>query len=346
MSELFGCVWKGALIGLANIIPGVSGGTLALILGVYKRLIDSISAIDGGTIKVFLLVLVGPKKALPAIKEELRRIDFLFLFVIFGGALAAIVAVSRLMEYVLTHHHAASYGFFFGLILVSVYFPFTYLTRKSWKEWVSGLLAVVCTISLTMSVSPAEKVEKEASSQARHAAELVGGVVSADQAATGFVSMRVLPLKELAWLFFAAACAISAMILPGISGSFILLLLGVYFQVLGAITNREVVTLAVFALGMGGGLLVFVRLMKAALNKVYNPTIAFMVGLMVGSLYSIWPFQRFEMVGEVAVYTSPELPAGFSGDVLLACVTILVGAGLIGLFIRLDRQLGGERTLL
>ena len=209
----------------------------------------------------------------------------------------------------------------------------------------SLLLAAVCTVGLALSVSPEQKIEKEQASQAREAAKLAESPSVENEESSGLVSMRVRPVGELLWIFVGAAFAVSAMILPGVSGSFILLLLGVYFHVLTAIGAREIVTLGVFAAGLGIGLLLIVRLMKVALAKAYNPTIAFMIGLMLGSLYSIWPFQRYESVGEVKVYLGPVLPGAGTEDLVLTIGTSVIGAVIIGIFIVLDRRVGGERSL-
>ena len=207
------------------------------------------------------------------------------------------------------------------------------------------LLAAVCTIGLALSVSPEKKVQKEQASQARAAAEMGDAQASDESDEVALVSMTVRPIGELVWIFVGGAFAVSAMILPGVSGSFILLLLGVYFQVLTAIGGREVVTLGVLAAGLGLGLLLIVRLMKLALAKAYNPTIAFMIGLMLGSLYSIWPFQSYELVGNVKVYLGPVMPGAGVEDVGLTVGATLVGALIIAGFIAVDRKVGGERSL-
>jgi putative membrane protein len=137
------------------------------------------------------------------------------------------------------------------------------------------------------------------------------------------------PPARLVGIGLAAAVAISAMVLPGISGSFVLLMLGVYFDLLAAIDRRQIVVLAVFALGCGGGLLVFVRIMNVLLNRFYSVTMAFMIGLMAGSLYVLWPFKRTVTVGAETLYLGNVLRGASGGEEATALCAFLAGALLI-----------------
>jgi putative membrane protein len=339
---------KGGIIGIANIIPGVSGGTLALILGIYKRLIESLHNINAETIRVGLTWLMSPRKQWPLLQAEWQRIEGMFLCLIGAGALGAVVLASRFMETILVSYHDAAYGFFFGLILVSIVFPFQYLKRLSWKEWLSMVIAAVFLVGLDVSVSDQEKLDK---AEASHQRELFKEA-KAHSAETGeplpedFASMPEVDLDaaKLLLIFSAGAVAISAMVLPGISGSFMLLLMGVYFDVLTAINQRDLLVLAVFAAGMAVGLLTVVRLVNWLLEKFYNPTLAFMIGLMAGSLWSIWPFKSSEDVAGQAVYLRNCLP-GPSHALLPTLVTAFIGCALVGVFLVIDRRIGDKKEL-
>ncbi len=300
MNELM-IVLKGMLVGVANIIPGVSGGTLALMLGIYKRIIDALRSLNMEMIRKLLPVLFLRRGSWPVFWEYVKSSDLLFLGWLGGGAMLAIILSSRVMTVLLERYHAASYAFFFGLVLCSIYLPWRYLSRRSWREGVSLLLAAALTVGLSMSVPDAVQIEKaERKQEIRQArAEL--------QQENGGASVRLAEhpdLSRLGMIFMAAVLAISAMVLPGISGSFVLLLLGVYFDILTAINQRDLLIIGVFALGALSGLLVFSRVMGLLLNRFFNITMAFMTGLMAGSLYVLWPFKRVVNVGEQTLYLS------------------------------------------
>ncbi|MFH1132139.1 MAG: DUF368 domain-containing protein, partial [Pseudomonadota bacterium] len=246
---------RGVVIGLANIIPGVSGGTMALILGIYARLIAAVHNLGFRTIKSFF----GGRRALLA---ELKRVDALFLATIGVGAVATIVAVAKLLMYLLHHHHDQTYGFFFGLVLASVVVPFKMIRKKSLSGLLACVLAVVAVLVLTIGIS---KEDRLASAQKKAA-------IAAAKAATSSPTenkIKEIPsdMKTMLIFFVAGAIAISAMILPGISGSLMLLLMGVYFDIMACITNRQFVLLGIFALGCLLGLLAFSRILNFFLEK-------------------------------------------------------------------------------
>lgn len=344
---------KGFLIGLANIIPGVSGGTLALILGIYKRMIDALHNVGMPLVRAIFAVAMFKTGAIKELGDELKRIDAGFMAIIGVGAVVAILATSKLMENMLENYHSQSYAFFFGLVMVSIIFPYRYLKRRSWREVVSFVLALVMTVSLTFLVSEEEQVAKVKAKQEMHLADdmakgdvalLNSGASSSDE--NGFISFEHPGVKRLVFLFFAAALAISAMVLPGISGSFVLLLLGAYFDVLHAISDRQVVVLTVFCLGLGVGLLVFSRIMNFLLEKLYNITMAFMIGLMVGSLYVLWPFKKVVVVVtgvyRDTVYPCNIIPASFGSVEVMSLLTAVIGAAIIGGFYFYSKKRGFE----
>lgn len=290
---------KGMLIGIANIIPGVSGGTLALMLGIYKRVIDAIGHVNMVLFRKVLAVLCFKRGAWREFWAYVRDADLFFLGWLGAGAVSAILLSSHLMEWLLKEHHAASYAFFLGLVFCSIIFPWRYLTRHSWREVVAMVLAAVLTVGLSLALTDSEKIAKAERKQAIKESKAVAGVEIA-----GAAESREVDVGRLAVIFFAAILAISAMVLPGISGSFVLLLIGVYFDILSAINNLDFIVIGVFALGALSGLVAFSRLMGALLDRFFNITMAFMVGLMAGSLYELWPFKRMAQVGGETLYLS------------------------------------------
>ena len=146
-------VLKGCCIGVANIIPGVSGGTMAVMLGIYERLIRALHHIGFSTVRKLLAILTLKKGAMSEARGELHRIDFGFLIAITFGVLLAVVASARLIIYLLNEQHDPTYGFFSGLVLTSVIIPFRMLKRFTVKECVALLLAAGLTVGLTLSMS-------------------------------------------------------------------------------------------------------------------------------------------------------------------------------------------------
>ena len=324
---------NGFLIGIANIIPGMSGGTLALVLGIYERLIGALRRIGFSTVKKLLGVLRFKRQAFREAEAELRRIDFGFLALLGIGAIAALLLTSKLIVYLLNDHHDATYGFFSGLILTSILIPARMLKGFGWKETLVLLIAVALILGL--SVGMGEK-QLERDDTAVHA--------------TGLPTYW-----ELGLFFGSGALAVSAMILPGISGSFLMLALGVYFPLLTAINSliegvpgllKGIITetmvagtliLTCAAFGCLFGLLAFTRLLNYLLERYRNLTIAFLIGLMVGSLYGLWPFREFEVgVDGGRIDTAHILPL-FDVNLAITVGAFLLGGGVIILFARLER---------
>lgn len=328
-------ILKGFLIGLANIIPGVSGGTLALILGIYKRVIAALHNVGLPLVRALISAALFRKGSVSVLATELKRIDAGFLGLLGFGAVIAILATSRLMAYLLDRHYAPSYAFFWGLVLASIIFPYKYLKRHSVRELVSFLLAAVLTVSLTFSVDETDRIEKARAKQVVEEVDNGGGAESS-------AVLSHPGAARLGYILLSAALAISAMVLPGISGSFVLLLLGVYFDVLAAINDRQVIVLAVFCLGLGGGLLVFSRIMNVLLEKFYDVTMAFMIGLMAGSLYVLWPFKRVVVVGAEKVYLGNIMPEAFGRAELVSLAAGLGGVGIVLVFYLVGRKRGFE----
>ncbi|MCA9672112.1 MAG: DUF368 domain-containing protein [Myxococcales bacterium] len=349
MIGFFSNVLRGVAVGLANIIPGVSGGTMLLILGVYERVIHALRNID---VKTVLGIFKGKKSFI----ESMKKLDALFMTGLAAGAVVTVVAMAKLMGYLLNKHHDPTYGFFFGLVLASVIVPWRMIKAKSVVPMVAAVLGAVAVVGLTFAVSAERKIKRAESKIARniHKAQL-----EAAAAAGGADKVKRPPKAStsgahLALFAGAGAIAIAAMILPGISGSFMLLMMGVYFELLAAINSRNYPLLGVFMLGCLVGLLLFTRLLNYLLEKHHDVTIGFLLGLVVGSLWAIWPFKEFKIVGAPAGLALPSgmdaaklslrvdlgntLPAGFSTNEILTLATVVAGCVIVGIFVWLEAR--------
>jgi putative membrane protein len=277
---------RGFLIGVAEVIPGVSGGTIALIVGVYQRIIDSAAAFTKGILQLRTLNFAG-------LKQEFKKIDLALLLPLGIGMLSAIVLAAAALEPLLENEPEIMRGLFFGMILVSLYVPFK-MAAKSWatKDYAFALIAAVVAF----------------------------GIMSLPRAAAFEPNLLV--------VFLGATVAICALVLPGISGSFLLLALGLYAPTIAAVNDRNLIYLLVFVLGAIVGLGAFSTLLSWLLSNKRRMTLVIMTGLMLGSLRALWPWQ--EQQGGVLAPTSFEpiwsLAAGF----------VVVG-GLILWQARLDR---------
>jgi len=236
---------KGIAMGAADVVPGVSGGTIAFITGIYDELLRSIGSIPAAAV----LLMRG------RIREAWRTANANFLLILLGGIFTSVLSLAKLISFLLTDHPIPIWSFFFGLILVSVH-----LVGKEIQRWGMSRIAA-----------------------------LVLGVVFA------YVITVAAPMQ---WsddglsLFLAGAIAICAMILPGISGSFILVLLGLYPVVLAAVKNLDIGVLAIFMSGCLVGILSFARLLSWMLDRWRDLTLAFLTGLMIGSLNKVWPWKE------------------------------------------------------
>ena len=328
-------VLKGCCIGVANIIPGVSGGTMAVMLGIYERLIRALHHIGFSTARKLSAILTLKRAAISEARAELHRIDFGFLITITLGALCAVVASARLIVYLLNEQHDPTYGFFSGLVLTSIIIPLKMLKRFTVKECISLLLAAGLTMGLTLSMSGEKRLESEQRKHELKESHFSGNAITvASQDASKNANHAV---EKLLYLCLCSAIAISAMILPGISGSFIFLLLGVYFDVLTAVDNRDWIVIGVVALGGVVGLLAFTRLLNYVFERYHDLTVSFLIGLMVASLYGLWPFRSYAMVGEVRIDIAHILPQA-NINLVVTVIAFLIGCGLVLLFYRLESQ--------
>jgi putative membrane protein len=239
-------------MGSADIVPGVSGGTVALVLAIYHRLV---TAIRNGSSALGHVLKVDIRGALAL----LRQVDWVFLIPLILGILTAVLTLAGAIEHQLEVNPIQMSGLFLGLVAGSTVVATRLLTRRDLREWALILSAgIAFFIALGFSDGASEE-------------GLTGDI----------------PL----WAFFlSGAVAICAMILPGISGSFLLVVLGIYAAVLAAVNERDIVTIGVFALGCVVGLALFSQFLHWALSEHYDTVMAVMIGLMLGSLRVLWPW--------------------------------------------------------
>ncbi len=318
---------KGGLVGIANIIPGVSGGSFALILGIFDRLVGALNNIGPATLRATLRFVTGRFRgeAKNEFFEEMRRIDAWFLVTLMAGSVVSILACSFLIDFLLQEHYSPTLAFFIGLILPSVLVPWRMMGRRG-----ALILWAIPGMVLTVGVS----------------------LVIPDNAA-GADNMLV--------ALGTGAIAISAMILPGISGSFVMLVLGQYQNVIGKITTLQLglmegsidfgalFWLGALAVGMGVGILAFARLLNFLLARFRSATMAFLIGLLLGSLWVLWPFKEIssgaqvtgrsgEVKQEVRIATAPNRLPNNMKEALIAFAAVAAGlAGSAGMV-----MLGGK----
>ena len=321
--SLLSLIFKGGLIGIANIIPGVSGGTMAMVLGIYERMIRSLNCIGIGTVKKIMSFKITD------IRRECQRIDIGFLFLIAVGAAIAIVTTAKLIVLLITEQHDPTYGFFCGLILLSILTPLKMMKQFHFYYLIPLLCATILTVGLTISMGGEKTLEKEKQKyKIEQLQKKLGGQDTDRQVGRS--------VGRLVYLFIVGAIAISAMILPGISGSFVMLLFGVYFEILLAINNRDLTLLITFAIGCGLGLLAFTRLLNFLLERYHDLTVSFLIGLMIGSLYGLWPFREFEVVSSQRIDFAHVLPR-INTNLVITFVAFLFGCVIILIFDQFEK---------
>lgn len=325
-------VLKGFAIGIANIIPGVSGGTLALILGIYERFISSLSGFSFHSLKTILFLLSFKRRHYDAFRVEMKRVDGLFLASLLIGIGLAFAAFSSLMTYMIESHHDITYGFFFGLILASIIVPFSKIKRRNIKTIIAILIGVAIVVLLASIQSDADKIAGE---QLRQAAKSGAQTMFGD-----------LTLGGIAMIFLAGVLATSAMILPGISGSFISLLLGQYFILLHAVSTGDFIILGAYILGAIIGIKLFAKAMKFLFKRFHDTIMAFLTGLVVGSLYVTWPFKGSATVGSEVINLSNTFPQAFTSNEVFTILTALLGVGIVILMLVLTNRVHKEKTIL
>jgi len=324
-------ILKGFVIGIANIIPGVSGGTLALILGIYERFITALSNFSFHSFKTIIFLFSFKRVHFEEFKKEMKRVDALFLLCIFVGIGAAFVAFSSLMTYLIEHHHDITYGFFFGLILASIKVPFSRIKKIDFKVVLFGIIGIAVVVLLALLQSDADKIASAEKAQLAH------------QASDSLYAQ--LTAGRIAMVFVAGMLATSAMILPGISGSFISLLLGQYFFLLEAVATGNIVVLLIYIIGAIVGIKLFAKSMEFLFKKFHNAIMAFLTGLVIGSLFVTWPFKGSTVVGDETVYLSNVWPSSFGTNEILTVVTALAGIVIVVIMLLLTRSADKKKEL-
>jgi len=255
-------------MGAADIVPGVSGGTIALITGIYLRLLSAL-----GGIPEALLALVRERRILPF----WQRIDGTFLVLLLAGVLTSVFTLASLITWLLETHPVLIWSFFSGLIAGAIIHVGRQVTIWSWDTLLLLLAGILIAFMITR-LTPVQ------------------------------------PTPTMAVLFGGGALAISAMILPGISGSFILLLLGLYGPVLEAVRDFAWQPLMVFAAGCVLGLLTFARLIASALRHYPGRTLSVLTGFMIGALPAVWPWQVMSDSGVTSDNVTPFVYAQVTGE--------------------------------
>ena len=237
---------KGCAMGMADVVPGVSGGTIAFISGIYEELIESIKSVDATALR-----LLGTLR----LKEFWRHINGRFLLPVLLGIAIAIFSLARLMTYLLPNHPIAIWSFFFGLIVASALLVARQIGRWDWRTVLAFAVGAAAAWWITVA-TPAETPDD--------------------------------------WWFvmLSGAIAICAMILPGISGAFILLLLGKYQYIMHAVGEFDIPVIAVFVIGAAAGIISFSHLLSWLLKHWHDVTVAVLMGFMVGSLNKVWPWKE------------------------------------------------------
>lgn len=293
--QYVGLAARGFVMGCADVVPGVSGGTMAFILGIYEELVMSIRA---GARPPFWRALLRLD-----IRAALTAVNAPFLAAVLVGIAVAVLTLASALEWLLEHRPVMIWSFFFGLVLASIV-----TVRKRIGRWTPAL-----------------------------GAALLAGAVGA------YLLVGAVPLQtpESAWfLLLSGMLAICATILPGISGAFILVLLGKYQFVLGAINQRDLVSLGIFGVGAVVGVVTFAQILAWLFKRYHDVTVALLIGLMAGSLRKIWPWKEtvasiIDRHGEILPTVQQNyLPPAWTGEVFLALGLALAAFAVV---VALDR---------
>lgn len=283
---------KGVAMGAADTVPGVSGGTIALISGIYRELINTIGAIDTS------LFTTWKRQGFSAMWKQLNGN---FIIALLSGILFSVLTIMRLASYLLEHKPVLIWSFFFGLVVASIWF-----VGKKVKTWNFKTIAV-----------------------------LVAGAALA-------YFLTTLPVASASgswwYLLICGSLAVCAMILPGISGAFILVLLGAYEQITQAVHNLVLWKVGLVGLGAVVGLLSFSKVLKWLFNHYENITLAVLTGFITGSLAKIWPWKEVVQTktlkdgSKKVIQDSPVLPVNFDGEPQLWWALALMGVGFLLIF--------------
>ncbi|MFN0276160.1 MAG: DUF368 domain-containing protein [Chitinophagales bacterium] len=246
LKKYFPLTLKGIAMGAADVVPGVSGGTIAFISGIYQELLDSLKSFNLKAVKILF------KEGFVAFWKHIN--GWFLLFLVAGIALS-IVSLSKLILYLLEHYPSLIWSFFFGLVVASAVFVASTIKKWSWDVIVSAIIGTGIAYYITIATPSQTPV-------------------------------------ELWFIFISGVIAICAMILPGISGSFILLLMGKYEYILTALNELKVSIILTFIAGCFIGLTSFSHVLSWLLKKYHNATVALLTGFMFGSLNKVWPWKK------------------------------------------------------
>jgi putative membrane protein len=282
---------KGMAMGAADVVPGVSGGTIAFISGIYEELIDTLN-----NIKFSLLKHLKQE----GIKSTWKKANGSFLIALLSGVFVSVISLAKGVEWLLEHQPILLWSFFFGLVLASIIYVGKQIktTPSDIKIFLAMTIGTVVAYLIT-TLNPAETSDTNL------------------------------------FLFFAGALAICAMILPGISGAFILVIIGAYSPVLEALSNRDIKTILIIGAGAVIGLLSFSKLLKWLFEKYHRLTLAVITGFMIGSLNKIWPWKetltfRTNSKGvQVPLNEESISPFNFDGDPQLLQAIVLMVFGVL-----------------
>ncbi|MBN2724151.1 MAG: DUF368 domain-containing protein [Deltaproteobacteria bacterium] len=294
--------FKGTMMGAADVVPGVSGGTIAFIMGIYDQFVAAINSIN---IDAFRLLFKGK------IREAFSRVHLSFLIPLGLGISFSIISLAKLVTWLITKYPVYVWSFFFGLIIASSWFVV--------KE--IGRIKIPVIISLAL------------------------GFIFA------WLIVGIIPVSSPDnWYFtvFAGAISIIAMVLPGISGSFILLLIGQYERIMTAVKSLQLSTMATFSLGSALGILSFSRLLGYLLNKHREVTMAMLAGFMMGSLRKVWPYKEIleiKIVGgkEIPIKSINVLPGNMDGSFFFALMCAISGIVLVFVLEGISGSMKGDQ---
>lgn len=287
---------RGALIGVAEVIPGVSGGTVALIVGIYESLIDAIADIVTAARRALGLTHDG--RSVSRAAAGIRALPWAMLVPVALGMVVALVLGARFIEPLLEEQPVAMRALFLGLVLAGAYVPAHMVLRTAPGRWRPREILIVAAVGAVTFV--------------------LMGLPPGDVADPGPVAIVA-----------SAAMAICALVLPGVSGSFLLLTIGMYEPTIAAVNDRDLAYLGLFALGAIVGLSAFVSVLRWLLDNRARITLVVIVGLMLGSLRALWPWQ-----GENRELLAPTTQVG------LAIALFLAGIAVVAVLIVIERRFG------
>jgi len=292
MKEYIGLFFKGMGVGAANVIPGVSGGTIELITGIFEKLINSIKSFD---LKAVRFIFTGKFKSFA------RHVNLDFLIAVFSGIAVSILSLAKLLDYLFNNYPVYVWAYFFGLILSSIYF-----VSKRISHW--HFSVIICMIT----------------------GAAIAALIS--------ILNPAVENDSFIYLVICGIVAICSMILPGLSGSFVLVLMGNYKLVMiNAVTNFRLEILIPVALGAASGLIAFSHFLSWVYRKFRDQTIAILTGFILGSLSILWPWQKPVVLADAAGNPilkdgkqivsgfAKYVPGEFNREVIIVIALVLAG---------------------